>query len=136
MPNYNKVIIAGHLTRDPEIRHTQGGMQIANFGIAVSNRWKKDGEQREEVMFIDCAAFGKLAETLAPRVKKGSPLLVEGRLKLETWEKDGQKRSKHTVTIDNFQFLGGKRDEAEDEEPSAPKRNGGRNTNPEDEAPF
>ena len=135
MPNYNKVILAGHLTRDPEFRTTQGGMTVTNFGIAVTSKWKgKEGDAREDVMFIDVAAFGKLAETLQGCVKKGSPLLIEGRLKLETWEKDGQKHRKHTVTLDSFQFLNGKRDD--EEEPAQPKRSGGRTTKAEDEAPF
>lgn len=136
MPNFNKIILAGHLTKDPENRTTQTGMMVCNFGIAVTSRWKKNDQMQEEVLFIDCAAFGKLAETLSGRVKKGSPLLVEGKLRQEEWEKDGQKRRKYSVTVDGFQFLNGKRDEEEPEQ--APKRSGGRSKAPADaeDIPF
>jgi len=99
--NYNRIILAGNVTRDIETRHTQGGTVIGKFGLAV-NRRRKD---EETTCFIDCTAFGKTAEILAEHVRKGSSLLVEGRLEFSTWEdKEGNRRSKHEVVIDNFQF--------------------------------
>lgn len=110
MANFNKVILAGNLTRDPELRYTPKGTAIAKFGLAVNRVWKNEaGESKEETMFVDLDAFGRQAETLAQYMKKGSPLLVEGRLKLDQWDdkQTGQKRSKLGVVVEGFQFLGG-----------------------------
>ena len=110
MANYNKIILVGNLTRDPELRYLPSNMAVAQFGLAVNHRFKtKTGEDREEVLFIDCSCFGRGGEIINQYCKKGKQLLVEGRLKLETWEdkQGGGKRSKHTVVVDNFQFLGG-----------------------------
>jgi single-strand DNA-binding protein len=110
MAGYNKVILIGNLTRDPELRYTPKGVAIAKIGLAVNRTWKSEsGEQKEEVTFIDVDAFGRQAETLAQYMKKGSPLMVEGRLKLDQWDdkQTGQKRSKMGVTLEGFQFLGG-----------------------------
>ena len=108
MANFNKVILMGNLTRDIELRHTQGGMAIAKFGMAVNRRSStKDGEQREATCFGDMTAFGKSAELLNQYVRKGSPLFIEGRLEFSTWEsQDGGKRSKLEVIVENFQFMG------------------------------
>ena len=107
--NFNKVILMGNLTRDIELRHTQGGMAIAKFGMAINRRTSsKDGEQRESTCFVDMTAFGKSAELLNQYVSKGSPLFVEGRLEFSTWEsQEGGKRSKLEVIVENFQFMGG-----------------------------
>lgn len=108
MPAYNRVIIAGHLTRDVETRYTPKGTAVARLGIAVNRQWKTDsGEEKQEVTFIDVDAFGKQAEVLAQYVKKGHPLLIEGRLKYESWEdkQTNQKRSKLMVVLESFQFL-------------------------------
>ena len=107
--NFNKVILMGNLTRDIEMRHTQGGMAIAKFGMAINRRSStKDGEQRESTCFVDMTAFGKSAELLNQYVRKGSPLFVEGRLEFSTWEsQDGGKRNKLEVIVENFQFMGG-----------------------------
>jgi len=102
MPNVNLVVLAGNLTRDPELRYTPGGMPVASFGIAV-NRKSKD---REETTFVDIEVWGKTAESASEYLKKGSPALIEGRLKLDSWEKDGQKRSKLKVVGERVQFLG------------------------------
>jgi single-strand DNA-binding protein len=109
MASYNKVILVGNLTRDPELRYTPKGMAIAKIGLAVNRRWTPEGgEQREETTFVDIDAFGKQAETIAQYMKKGSPLLVEGRLRLDQWDdkQTGQKRSKLGVVLEGFQFLG------------------------------
>ncbi|HEB54550.1 MAG TPA: single-stranded DNA-binding protein [bacterium] len=110
MANFNKVILMGNLTRDVELRHTQGGMAIAKFGMAVNRRTtSQSGEQRESTCFVDLTAFGKTAELLNQYVRKGSPLFVDGRLEYSTWEsQDGGKRSKLEVIVENFQFLGGR----------------------------
>ena len=108
MANYNRVILIGNLTRDPELRYLPSQMAVCEFGMAVNHRWKgQDGQPREEACFIDCNLFGKQAEVFKQYMAKGRPVMVEGRLKLDTWEgKDGTKRSKHKVVVDNFQFLG------------------------------
>ena len=111
MANYNRVVLLGNLTRDPQLRYLPSQMAVADFGIAVNHKFKtKTGEDREEVMFIDCSVFGRGAEVINQYCQKGRPLLVEGRLKFDTWEdkQGGGKRSKHTVVVDNFQLLGGR----------------------------
>jgi single-strand DNA-binding protein len=127
MANFNKVILAGNLTRDPEMRYTPKGMAIASFGLAINRRWTSEtGEQREEVTFVDIDAFGKQAETISQYCKKGRPLLVEGRLKFDQWDdkQTGQKRSKLRVVLDTFSFLDSGRTEAAPGAPAeaAPRR--------------
>ena len=109
MASYNKVIMAGNLTRDPELSYLPSQMAVVDFGLAVNHRWrdKQTGQQRENVCFIDCRCFGKQAETLKQYMAKGRSILIEGRLDLDTWEgKDGQKRSKHRIFVERFTFLG------------------------------
>ena len=107
MVSFNRVILAGNLTRDPELRFTQGGIPVCDFGIAVNRVRSKN----EEVDFFDVSAWRELGETIANYKKKGDPILVEGRLQYRTWEaQDGSKRSKVDVTADNVQFLGGRGD--------------------------
>ena len=108
MANLNKVMLIGNLTRDPELKYTPGNQAVCEIGLAVNRKYRtKDNEEREEVTFIDCEAWGKQAEVLKQYMTKGKPLFIEGRLKLDTWEdKDGGKRSKMRVVIENFQFLG------------------------------
>lgn len=108
MANFNKVILAGRLTRDPELRYTPKGTAIAKIGIAVSRNWRDEsGETREETTFVDVDAFGKQAETIGQYLKKGRPILLEGRLRLDSWEdrQSGQKRSKLGVVLESFQFI-------------------------------
>jgi single-strand DNA-binding protein len=103
------VILAGNLTRDPQLSYLPSGTPVCEFGLAINRKWKaqQTGEMREETCFVDCRAFGRQAETLNQYMSKGRPLLVEGRLKYDQWEgKDGQKRSKLSVVTDTFQFLG------------------------------
>jgi single-strand DNA-binding protein len=109
MAAYNKVILIGNLTRDPELRYTPKGVAIAKLGLAVNRSWRDTttGELKEEVTFVDIDAFGKQAETLGQYMKKGSPLMVEGRLRLDTWDdkQTNQKRSRLGVVLETFQFL-------------------------------
>ena len=115
MANYNKVILIGNLTRDPELRFLPSQTPVCEIGLAVNRKWKpKDGEQREETCFIDCTAFGKQAEVINQYMTKGRPIMIEGRLQLDSWEKDGQRRSKHKVVVEQFQFLGDTKPEAQD----------------------
>src|SRR5437667_2439615 len=109
MANFNKVILAGNLTRDPELRYTPKGVAIAKLGLAVNRTWRTEtGETKEEVTFVDIDSFGKQAETIAQYLKKGSPLLMEGRLRLDQWDdkQTGQKRSKLNVVLESFKFVG------------------------------
>ena len=110
---YNKIILAGNLTRDIEIRYTQSGSAIGNTGIATSRKFKSaTGEQKEEVLFVDLTFFGRTAEIANQYLRKGSKVLVDGRLKLDQWTaQDGSKRSKHSITVESLQMLGSK-DEA------------------------
>jgi len=104
---YNKIILAGNLTRDVEIRYTQSGSAIGNTAIATSRKFKSQtGEQKEEVLFVDLTFFGRTAEIANQYLRKGSKVLVDGRLKLDQWTaQDGTKRSKHSVTVENLQML-------------------------------
>lgn len=108
MASFNKVMLLGNLTRDPEKRVTLNNLTITKIGLAVNRRYTtQDGQQREETTFVDLDAFGRQAEVLAQYCQKGSPLFVEGRLKLDTWQdrESGQNRSKMSVVIENFQLL-------------------------------
>jgi single-strand DNA-binding protein len=114
MANFNRVVLVGNLTRDPQLRYLpSSNMPVLDFGLAINRKYRTaSGEDREEVCFIDCSAFGKPAEIINQYCTKGRPLLVEGRLKLDTWEdkQGGGKRSKHVVVVENFQLLGGRGD--------------------------
>lgn len=112
MASFNKVILMGNLTRDPETRVTASGITICKLGLAVSRVYStRDGERREETTFVDIDAFGKQAEVITKYMRKGKPIMIEGRLKLDQWEgNDGQKRSKLGVVLENFQFVGSRDD--------------------------
>ena len=110
MASFNKVILMGNLTRDPELRYTPSGTAIAKMGLAVNRVWRdSEGQQKEEVTFVDVDAFGKQAETIGQYMQKGRPILVEGRLKLDQWEdkNTGQNRSRLGVVLERFTFVGG-----------------------------
>jgi len=109
MASFNKVILMGNLTRDPEVRYTPGGTAVSEIGLAVNDR-RKDakGDWVDEVTFVDITLWGRQAEIAGEYLNKGSQILVEGRLKLDSWEKDGQKRSKLRVVGENMRMLGGK----------------------------
>ncbi len=133
MPNLNKVMLMGNLTRDVELKTTTGNQTVASFSLAINRKFRlKDGEDREEVTFVDCEAWGKTGEVIAKYVSKGKPLYVEGRLKLDSWEdKDGQKRSKMRVVVEEFQFIdsrggaGGSGESSRGEGSYAPSHSGG-----------
>ncbi len=111
MANYNRLILMGNVTRDPELRTTQGGTEIVKFGLATNR--KRKAPHSDDVLFIDCTCFAEQAKLIMQYVTKGSPLFVEGRLDFSTWEaKDGSKRSKHELIVENFQFLRGASDDA------------------------
>jgi len=109
---YNKVVLVGNLTRDVEIRYSQSGSAIGNVGIATSRKFKtQTGEQKEEILFIDLTFFGRTAEIANQYLRKGSKVLVDGRLVFQQWTaQDGSKRSKHAVTVENLQMLDSKAD--------------------------
>lgn len=109
MANFNKVILMGNLTRDPELRYTPKGTAIAKLGIAVNRVWTTEtGEKKEEVTFVDVDVFGRTAENVGQYMRKGRPIMIEGRLRLEQWDdkQTGQKRSKLGVVAETVQFLG------------------------------
>ncbi|MFO7725720.1 MAG: single-stranded DNA-binding protein [Oceanipulchritudo sp.] len=110
--SFNKVYLMGNLTRDPEVRTTPAGLKIAKFGLAVNRRYRtRDNELKEETTFVDIDAFGAQAETLERYCHKGSPLFVEGRLRLDQWQtSNGENRSKLNVVLENFQFIGSNRE--------------------------
>jgi single-strand DNA-binding protein len=107
MVTFNRVILAGNLVRDPEIRYLPSGLSVTSFGIAVNSRYKQNNELKEDVSFFDIVVFGKLGENCAEYLSKGRPVLVEGRLRQRRWETEGVKRSKIEVVADGVQFLGG-----------------------------
>jgi len=109
MANYNKVILIGNLTRDPQMSYLPSQTAVVEFGLAVNRRWRgQDGQNREETCFVDCRSYGRQAEMLNQYMSKGRPILIEGRLQLDTWQaQDGSRRSKHRVIVERFQFLGG-----------------------------
>ena len=107
MANYNRVILVGNLTRDPQLRYTPSQQAVCDFGLAINRKWKgADGQMHEEACFVDCTAWARSAETIQKYCTKGRSLLVEGHLHYHSWDgPDGKKRSKLDVVVDNFQFL-------------------------------
>ena len=109
MANLNKVMMIGNLTKDPQLSYLPSQTPVVEFGLATNRKWndKATGEQREETCFVDCRCYGRQAETLNKYMRKGNPLFIEGRLQFDTWtSQDGQKRSKHRIFVQSFQFLG------------------------------
>ena len=128
MASLNKVILIGNLTRDPELRITPKGTAICQFGIAINRQYTNEaGQKQDETTFVDVEAWGKTAENAAKYFTKGKPILIEGRLKLDSWDDKttGQKRSKLKVVAENWQFVGAKDDQAPQadapREPRAPR---------------
>ncbi len=135
MASFNRVILAGNLTRDPQLSYLPSNTPVCEFGLAISRKFRdKEGSQREEVCFVDVSAFGRTAETINQYFQKGRPILVEGRLRYREWtSKEGQKRSKLEVLVDNFSFIDSGQGGANRGGPAGPApARGGR---PMDEAP-
>jgi single-strand DNA-binding protein len=157
MASYNKVLLMGNLTRDPQLKYLPSQTPVVDFGLACNRRYKtQSGEQKEEVTFVDCSAFGRTAEVINQYFTKGKPIFIEGRLRYEQWEdkQGGGKRSRLSVHVDSFEFIGG-RDGAGDggggqrgggyqggyDEEQRPPQRGGPQQNrppqrPQPEAPF
>lgn len=109
MANYNRVILAGNLTRDPQLSFTPSNTAVCKFGLAINRSWtdRQTNEKREETCFVDCTAFGRQGEVINQYLSKGRPVLIEGRLQFSRWTgQDGQNRSKLEVVVESFQFLG------------------------------
>ena len=122
MPSFNQVTLVGNCTRDPEIRHLQDGTAVCDIGLAVNETWKDaQGNKREDVLFIDCSCWKRLAEIAAEYLQKGSPVLLAGKLKMDRWEKDGQKFSKIKLTVERLQLLGSKNDGGGQQEHAPPR---------------
>ena len=157
MASFNRVILLGNMTRDPDVRYTPGGTAVCEVGLAVNDRRKnQEGEWIEETTFIDVTLWGKTAETCGQYLTKGSPILIEGRLKLDTWEQDGAKRSKLRVIGERMQMVGGRnagggggggrvsnRNESEfggdygyDDYGPSPPKGGAKGPGPADDIPF
>ncbi len=109
MANFNKVILLGNLTRDPQLSYLPSQTPVVEFGLAINRKWTaQDGSQRDDTCFVDCQMYGKRAEVINKYLKKGNPLFLEGRLKFDSWQaQDGSKRSKLRVFVENFEFIGG-----------------------------
>ncbi|HEX4666818.1 MAG TPA: single-stranded DNA-binding protein [Chthoniobacterales bacterium] len=153
MASYNKVLLLGNLTRDPEVRYTPKGTAVTDLGIAVNRQYTLDsGEKREEVTFVDVTFWGRTAEVAGEYLKKGRPVFIEGRLQLDTWDdkQTGQKRSKLKVMGEAMQMLGSRPgsggDDAPNEEPRGRSTGAARSSSPpkggpaaepdDDEIPF
>lgn len=111
MASFNQVILLGNLTRDPQLKYLPSQTPVAEFGIACNRKFKtQSGEDKEEVTFVDCSAFGKTGELINQYFTKGKPIFIQGRLKYDSWEdkQGGGKRSKMSVIVENFQFIGGR----------------------------
>ena len=120
MASFNRIVLLGNLTRDPQLKHLPSNTALCEFGLAVNHRYKTaSGDQRDEAMFIDCACFGKGAEIINQYCQKGKQLLVEGRLKLDSWEdkNGGGRRSRHSIIVENFQLMGARPEGYGDDEP-------------------
>jgi single-strand DNA-binding protein len=109
MASFNKVLLLGNLTRDPQLSYTPSQTAVVDFGLATNRRWTaQDGSQRDETCFVDCRAFGRMAENINKFFNKGKPIFLEGRLTYDSWTaQDGTKKSRLRVTVENFQFLPG-----------------------------
>jgi single-strand DNA-binding protein len=139
--DFNRVMLAGRLTRDPQVKFLSNEKAVANFGLAISRKFKgADGQQSEETIFIDVEAWGRTAELVGQYLTKGKSAFIEGRLKLDTWEKDGQKQSRLRVVADSVLFLSPSERAAQQEQaeprqaPTRPTRT--TPTETEDQAPF
>ena len=137
MPSVNKVILIGNLTRDPQLSYLPSQTAVVEFGLATNRNWtSKDGEKKSEACFLDCRAFGRQAETLAKYVQKGSPLYIEGHLKLDQWQaNDGSNRQRIRVVIEGFQFLGSSEGGGGQQQRERPSTGGGANPDHQESRP-
>ena len=109
MSNFNQVILMGNLTRDPKVAFLPNQTPVVEFGMAVNRKWKKeDGSYGEEVLYIECVVYGRRAEVINDNFQKGKPIFVQGRLKLEQWQKDDVTHSRIRVVVDNFEYVDSK----------------------------
>jgi len=130
MASFNKVMLMGNLTRDPELRYTSNGSAVTSFGLAVNRKFKQGDEWKDDVCFVDITVWGKQGENCAEYLSKGRPAFIEGFLKFSTWESDGQKRNKLEVVANTVQFLGSRGD-------SSGENSGEQTPKPdEDDVPF
>ncbi|KKK86384.1 hypothetical protein LCGC14_2763790 [marine sediment metagenome] len=134
MSNFNKVILIGNLTREPQLSYLPSQTAVVEFGLAINRNWKsRDGEDKSETCFVDCRAFAKTAENINKYLEKGSSVLVEGRLTFDSWKaKDGTKSSKHRITVENIQFLKSKSPQSEQKKHTSSTQD----QKPDDECPF
>ena len=141
MASYNRIILVGNLTRDPQVSYTPANTAVCKFGIATNRKWTdREGSPREDTCFVDCTVFGKSAETFNQYMSKGRSVLLEGRLHFNQWTTpEGDKRSKHEVVVDNFTFLGGagggQRSETASSNAAEPKSDASPSA-PKDDIPF
>jgi single-strand DNA-binding protein len=135
MASFNRVVLVGNLTRDPELKYIANGTAVTELGLAINDKRKQGDEWIEETTFVDVTLWGKQAETASEYLNKGASVLVEGRLKLDTWEKDGKKNSKLRVVGERMQMLGGKSERTEPK-PAAEKRRAPAFTSTDEENPF
>lgn len=134
MPSFNRVLLMGHLTRDPELKFLPSQTPVTEFGLAVNRKYKTAaGEAKEDVCFVDCTAFAKTAELISQYFTKGKPIFLSGRLKFDSWEdrQGGGKRSKLTVVVEEFQFIDGKREDGGGAAPAG-RSGGGEDFDPAD----
>jgi len=139
MANFNQVVIVGNLTRDPEVKFIPSGTAVAAFGVAVNEKYKTGEQWKERVNFFDVEAWGKLAEICGENLKKGRNVLVAGALRYESWEKDGEKKSRIKIVADKVQFLGSKPDDGSGTKSPAKEKastNNDANNVPDDDIPF
>ncbi len=134
----NKVILLGNLTRDPEVRYTPKGSAVAEIGLAVNRVWTENGTKREETTFVDVTVWGRTAEIAGEYLKKGRPVLIEGRLQLDSWDdkQSGQKRTKLKVVGETLQLLGGKSETRQRESYQKPSKPPPKGEPEDDEPPF
>lgn len=123
MSDLNRTTIIGRLTRDPELKYTSGGTAYCNFAIANNRTYKVNDEKKEEVSYFDVTAWGKVGEIISQYFKKGQRILLEGRLKQDRWEKDGNKYSRVGIILDNFNFIEKAEQTTTDTAPSEPDNN-------------
>ena len=139
MPGYSRVLLLGNLTRDPVLKQLPGNTQVAEFGMAANRKFRSaGGEERVDTVFVDCSAFGKLADTIAHYCHKGRPLFIEGRLRYDAWEdKQGGKHNKLSVVVEGIQFIGNREDaNRATAQPRAEKRNAEAVSVKQDDVPF